>query len=96
MMLPVQCALRVVLFSLMRQRSRIDSKTTSTKCIQIGNDFKKFRDEKAKQTTILSFFRQTYKRQKYGLIASYNISKLIAKTAKPHTMGKDLVLPFAK
>ena len=30
-------------------------------------------------------------------MASYNnISKLIAKTAKPHTIGEDLVLPAAK
>ena len=30
------------------------------------------------------------------LIASYNISKLVAKTAKPHTIGEDLVLPAIK
>ena len=63
---------------------------------KIGSNFKKLRDEEAKQTTLRSLFRQTDKRQEYGLIASYNIFKLIAKTAKPHTIGKDLVLPAVK
>ena len=63
---------------------------------KIGSDFNKLRDEIAKQTTIRYLFRQTDKRQKYCLIASYNISKQIAKTAKPHTIGEDLVLPAAK
>ena len=63
---------------------------------KIGSDFKKLRDEKAKQTTIQSLFRQTDKRQKYGLIASYDISKLIAKMPKPHIISEDLVLPAAK
>ena len=63
---------------------------------KIGCDFKKLRNEKAKQTTIRSLIRQTDKRQEYGLIAAYNISKLIAKTARPHSIGEDLVLPAAK
>ena len=63
---------------------------------KIGSDFKKLRDEKAKQPTIGSLFRQTDKQQENGLIASYNISNLIAKTAQPHTIGEDLVLPAAK
>nr|XP_039259582.1 SCAN domain-containing protein 3-like [Styela clava] len=63
---------------------------------KISSDFKKLRDEKAKQTTIRSHFRQPDDRQQCGLIASFNISKLIAKTAKPHTIGEDLVLPAAK
>ena len=29
-------------------------------------------------------------------MASYNTSKLIANTAKPHTIGEDLVLPAVK
>jgi zinc finger BED domain-containing protein 5/7/8/9 len=31
-----------------------------------------------------------------GLIASYNISKLIAKSGKAHTIGKELILPAVK
>ena len=41
---------------------------------KISSDFKKLRNEKTKQTTIRSLFRQTDKRQEYGLMASYNIS----------------------
>ena len=63
---------------------------------KIGSDFKKLRNEEVKQTTIRSLFRQTDKRQKYGVIASYNVSKLVAKIAKPHTIGKDFVLPAVK
>ena len=69
---------------------------------KISGDFKKLRDEEAKQITIQSLFRQPDKRQEYGLIASiylniqYCISELIAKTAKPHTIGEDLVLPAVK
>ena len=63
---------------------------------KIGNDFKKLRNEEAKQTTIRSLFRQTDKRQEHGLIVSCNISKLIAKTAKPPPFGEDLVLPAVK
>ena len=62
----------------------------------IGSDFKKLRSEEAKQTTIRSLFRQTDKRQEHGLIASYNTSELIAKTARPHTVGENLVLPALK
>ena len=63
---------------------------------KIGSDFKKLRYEEAKETTNQSLFRQTDKQQEYGLTASYNISKLIAKTVKPHTIGEDLVLPAVK
>ena len=66
---------------------------------KIGSDFKKLRDEKSNQASIRSLFRQTDicdKQQENGLIASYNIFKLIAKTAKAHTIGEDLVLPTAK
>ena len=44
-----------------------------------GSDFKKLRDKKNKNKLQFDLFRLTDKRQKHGLIASYNISKLIAK-----------------
>ena len=56
-----------------------------------SSGFKKLRDGEAKQTTIRSLFRQTDRRLEYGLIASYNISKLLAETAMPHTF-EDFVL----
>ena len=31
-----------------------------------------------------------------GLVASYNISLLIAKTGKPHTIGEKLILPVVQ
>ena len=63
---------------------------------KIGSEFKKLRDEKAKQATFRSLFTQTNKRQKYGPIASYKISNVIAKTAKPLTVGEALVFPAVK
>ena len=63
---------------------------------KIRSDFQKLRNEKAKQLTIRTLFTKTGMRQDKGLIASYNISLLIAKTAKAHTIGEDLLLPAAK
>jgi len=67
---------------------------------KIGSDFKKLLKEKEKQKQkqpkISQCFDNTDLRNDRGLIASYNISMMIAKTAKPHTIGEDLVLPAAK
>lgn len=38
-------------------------------------------------------FRQTETKAEKGLTASYEISKLIAKTGKPHNIGETLILP---
>ena len=38
-------------------------------------------------------FRRVDKQNMDGLVASYNISLLIAKTGKPHTIGEKLILP---
>ena len=38
-------------------------------------------------------FRKVDKQNFDGLAASYNISLLIAKAGKPHTIGKKLILP---
>jgi len=37
-------------------------------------------------------FAATLKKDDYGLWASYNISLLIAKSGKPHTIGEQLIL----
>nr|XP_047143076.1 protein ZBED8-like [Hydra vulgaris] len=38
-------------------------------------------------------FASTSQRNDYGLQASYNISLLIAKSGKPHTIGEKLIMP---
>ena len=96
MTLPVLCVCGSIFSNGAIKLSQLQDHLNRMHPNKIGSEFKKLRDEKAKQTTIRSLFRQTDKRQEYGLIASYNISKLIAKTAKPHTIGKDLVLPAVK
>lgn len=46
-----------------------------------------------KRTTLNNMFATTLKRDDDGLRASYNISRLIAKSGKPHTIGEQLILP---
>lgn len=46
--------------------------------------------------TISNLFSTASKQDDDGLRASYNISMLIAKTGKPHTIGEDLILPAVK
>ncbi|KFM62415.1 SCAN domain-containing protein 3, partial [Stegodyphus mimosarum] len=48
------------------------------------------------QPTISKLFSSASKQDDDGLRASYNISLLIAKTGKPHTIGEDLILPAVK
>ncbi|CAG9786987.1 unnamed protein product [Diatraea saccharalis] len=58
-----------------------------------------FQDMKKKyeiQPTISKLFSSASKQDDDGLRASYNISLLIAKTGKPHTIGEDLILPAIK
>ncbi|XP_014481742.1 PREDICTED: SCAN domain-containing protein 3-like [Dinoponera quadriceps] len=55
-----------------------------------------FQDLKKKYTvqpTISKLFSEASKQDDDGLRASYNISLLIAKTGKLHTIGEDLILP---
>ena len=63
---------------------------------KINCDFRKMKNETAKQPKIASVFQQTDRRLENGLIASYNLSLLIAKSGKAHTIGEDLLLPAAK
>ena len=80
-----------IFFNEAMKPTRLEDHLNRMHANKIGSDFKKLLDENAKQASIRALFRQTDKQQENGLIASYNISKLIAKTAKTHTMGEDLV-----
>ncbi|CAH1980618.1 unnamed protein product [Acanthoscelides obtectus] len=46
-----------------------------------------------KRPTLDRMFASTSQRNDDGLRASYNISLLIAKSGKPHTIGEKLILP---
>ncbi|XP_025266439.1 SCAN domain-containing protein 3-like [Camponotus floridanus] len=63
---------------------------------KIGKDLKYFQTLKAKyekRPTVHSMFASTSQSNDDGLRASYNISLLIAKSGKPHTIGEQLILP---
>lgn len=47
----------------------------------------------SKQPTLVNMFSTTLKQDDDGLRASYNISLLIPKSGKPHTIGEELILP---
>lgn len=58
-----------------------------------------FQDLEKKYTvhqTISKLLSAASKQDDDGLRASYNISLLIAKTGKPHTIGEDFILPAVK
>lgn len=55
--------------------------------------FKTLKEKLQKKTTVGSMFASTSKRRDDGLRASYNISLLIAKSGKSHTIGEQLILP---
>ena len=46
-----------------------------------------------KTPTLQELMEAASKRDYDGLRASYNISLMIAKSGKPHTIGKELILP---
>ncbi|KAF8789835.1 Protein FAM200B like protein [Argiope bruennichi] len=63
---------------------------------KIGKDLKYFQTLKKKyekSPTLNSMFSSTSQRNDDGLRVSYNISLLIAKSGKPHTIGEELILP---
>ncbi|GBN29237.1 hypothetical protein AVEN_151170-1 [Araneus ventricosus] len=63
---------------------------------KIGKDLKYFQTLKGKyekRPTVNSMFASTSQSNDDGLRASYNISLLIAKSGKPHTIGEELILP---
>ena len=57
--------------------------------------FHSLRDHFLKRKT-MNMFTSTSKNSDDGLKASYNISLLIAKAGKPHTIGEELILPANK
>lgn len=63
---------------------------------QMGKDLKYFqtlKEKYEKRPTMHSMFASTSQINDDGLRASYNISLLIAKCGKPHTIGEQLILP---
>ena len=57
--------------------------------------FHSFRDQFLKRKN-MNMFTFSSKNSDDGLKASYNISLLIAKAGKPHTIGEELILPAVK
>ncbi|CAH2001697.1 unnamed protein product [Acanthoscelides obtectus] len=55
--------------------------------------FQTLKDKFQKRPTLDRMFALTSQRNDDGLRASYNISLLIAKSGKPHTIGEKLILP---
>ncbi|XP_018015681.1 protein ZBED8 [Hyalella azteca] len=55
--------------------------------------FQLLQDKVQKRTIFGNMFASSLQRSTDGLRASYNISLLIARSAKPHTIGEELILP---
>ena len=55
--------------------------------------FQSLREKFQKRKTIGNMFSNTSQQSTDGLRASYNISLLIARSGKPHTIGEELILP---
>ena len=58
--------------------------------------FKSLRDKFHGRNTLNITFEKSKLKVDDGLIASYNISKLIAQTLQPHTIGEVLIIPILK
>ncbi|XP_050520167.1 SCAN domain-containing protein 3-like [Daktulosphaira vitifoliae] len=56
-------------------------------------DFQTLEKKILKQPTLVNMFSTASKQDDDGLRASYNISLLIAKSGKPHTIGEELIIP---
>ncbi|KRZ66689.1 Zinc finger MYM-type protein 6 [Trichinella papuae] len=55
--------------------------------------FQSLRDKFHARPTLTAMFSSAAQQESDGMKASYNISFLIAKTGKPHTIGEELILP---
>ena len=58
--------------------------------------FQSLRENFQKRKTIGNMFASTSQQSTDGLRASYNISLLIARSGKPHTIGEELILPAVR
>ena len=58
--------------------------------------FQSLRENFQKRKTIGKIFASTSQKSTDGLHASYNISLLIARSGKPHTIGEELILPAVR
>ena len=58
--------------------------------------FKSFQEKFQKRKTTGNMFAITSQESVDGLRASYNISLLIARSGKPHTIGEELILPAVR
>ena len=66
---------------------------------KVNKDFAYFHDLKVKfekRPTIGALFKSCRNEVEKGLIASYKVSKLIAKCEKSHNIGKTLIIPAVK
>ena len=59
----------------------------------MGIKYFQTRRDEIKNSTLDKVFASTSQREDDGLRASYNISLLIAKSGKPHTIGETLIIP---
>ncbi|XP_076348034.1 protein FAM200B-like [Tachypleus tridentatus] len=55
--------------------------------------FKKLRDDFQARKTVSQLFNNKVCKMSDGLLASYEISKIIAKAGKPHNVGGTVILP---
>ncbi|XP_076372972.1 zinc finger BED domain-containing protein 5-like [Tachypleus tridentatus] len=55
--------------------------------------FKKLRDDFQARKTVSQLFNNKVCKMSDGLLASYEISKIIAKAGKPHNVGETVILP---
>jgi hypothetical protein len=55
--------------------------------------FQMLKEQHSRRLTLAGMFSAASKQDDDGLRDSYNISLLIAKSGKPHTIGEELILP---
>ncbi|KFD60390.1 hypothetical protein M514_27436 [Trichuris suis] len=55
--------------------------------------FRSLREKISSRRTLLRMMASESKRHHDGLLASYRIALMIAKSGKPHSIGEDLILP---
>lgn len=55
--------------------------------------FRILKEKSIRQPTLAKLFSTATTQDDDGLLASYNISLMTAKTGKPHTIGEELIIP---